>query len=327
MPKHFKKAVILFFVSAVLSLVGVSSIAAQQNPKRLVLKDGSFQTVTQWEVKGDRVRYYSSERYGWEEIPASLVDWLATEKYNKERDAARAVMAGQVSKEEEEDRKAEDTRSPMVAPGLRLPDSGGVFLLDDFRTEPQLVELPQNAGDINKETGKNILRAAVNPIPLSSKQTVELKGAHAHIQSHIPQPVIYVNVAPTDDLASNVAGTGDSGKGQPEERYRIIRLLTKKDKRIVGNLNIGLTGNVTQKESWLKTTSSQVGDWTEVTPAEPLLPGEYALVEMLDKKQINLYVWDFTVDPAAPANPTAWTAQKQAQTVPDTPPKLQPRPK
>jgi hypothetical protein len=61
-------------------------------------------------------------------------------------------------------------------------------------------------------------------------------------------------------------------------------------------------GKVSQKESWIPVTTSTLGDWVKLTPAEPLPPGEYAVVELLDKKQINLFVWDFGVNPAAPQN-------------------------
>lgn len=285
---------------------------AQQNPKRLILKDGTYQAATKWEIQGDRVRYYSSDRYDWEEMPKDLVDWPATEKYNQEHEKQRTVTAAEVTQEEEAEKRAEEAQSPTVAPGLRLPDGGGVFLLDNFRGQPQLVEMVQNGGELNKQTGKNILRAAMNPLTLSSRQTIEIKGLHARVQAHEAQPVFYMNVNQADS-GPDAGGAPSKDTNQQPDRYRIVRVEQKKDNRVVGNLSIAIYGKVTEKEDWVKTTISPVGDWVKVTPDEALAPGEYALVEMLGKKQINLYVWDFGVNPAAPANSSAWVPRQPAQ--------------
>src|SRR5205085_6975135 len=122
----------------------VSSSSAQNSAKRLILKDGSYQLASKYEVKGDRVRYYSAERGEWEELPKDLIDWDATEKYEQGRlQGAPSPEAVQLDKELEAEQKAEEARSPRVAPGLRLPEDGGVFLLDTFQNQPQLNELQQ----------------------------------------------------------------------------------------------------------------------------------------------------------------------------------------
>ena len=44
------------------------------------------------------------------------------------------------------------------------------------------------------------------------------------------------------------------------------------------------------------------GHWLKITPAEPLDFGEFALMEVISDKAVNLGVWDFGVHPVAPEN-------------------------
>ena len=170
----------LFLLAAAFDLLAPPA-SAQQLSKRLILKDGSYQLATKWEIKGDRVRYLSAERDEWEELPNSLVDWAATGKYEKDRAAGvPAPEAVELDKEIEAELRADEARTPQVAPGLHLPDDGGMLLLDTFQTQPQLVPLQQNTGEVNRNKRPNILRSAVIPMA-SSKQTIELEGLHASV--------------------------------------------------------------------------------------------------------------------------------------------------
>jgi len=316
------------FVLALGMTLGFSPLAhAQQRAKRLILKDGSYQMATKWEMQGDRVHFYSSERYDWEDIPSSLVDWDATNKFNEQNPKgvspnASAEEMQQADADEKAERAKDEAARPVVAPGLRLPDSGGVFLLDHYRGQPQLVEIAQNGGELNKQMGKNIMHAIINPIPTGSKESIELKGEHSGVQSHEETPAIYLDLA---------QATEDKDKPSPElnrpDRFKIVRVQEKKDVRVVSSVKISPLGKVTNQEDIVPTTSEAVsgGEWLKLTPAHSLTPGEYALVEMLDEKTINMYVWDFGVNPNAPANASAWTPQAVKQKPAETSPSLSPR--
>ena len=267
------------------------------------------------------MRYLSAERNEWEEVPNSLVDWAATDKYEKDRAAGKpAPEAVALDKELEAERQADEARSPHVAPGLRLPDDGGVILLDTFQTQPQLVELQQSSGELNKNMKGNILRATINPIA-SARQTIELPGLHARIQAHVTVPAIYVNLEQQDQLDK---ATQIAEKSKVEQlawdRFKIVRLKSNKDKRIVGDVKIAIYGKVSQEQKLVPTTATRLtGGWVKITPSNDLEPGEYAVIELLGKDGMNLYVWDFGVNPAAGANTTAWRPGASANPVPDKP--------
>jgi hypothetical protein len=292
-------------VALVALVLGLTAVAQRAN-KRLILKDGSYQPAREWTVEGDRVKYFSTERFGWEELPNELIDWDATNRYNSEPPGKRElpVEAREVIAEEQAERAAEAARTPAVAPGINLPADGGVYLLDRFQGKQHLVELVQNGSEIQAERGKNILRAAINPFG-GSRQSIELKGPRARIQAHELRPLFFVNIeAAEPDPNEPEADRLPLGAN----RFHIARVEKKSKRRRVGELRINLTGRIKEKRDLVPASVMPVsGGWFQVVPAEPLEPGEYALIEMLSRNRMNLYVWDFGVDPAAPRNPAAWT--------------------
>jgi len=328
----FRRTQLLLFIAAVVLAPGIQT-HAQQLAGRLILKDGSYQLVTKYEIKGDRVRYKSAERDEWEELPSALVDWPATEKYEKERATSAIPEAAAVDKEIDADREAELSRLPQVAPGLRLPDYSGVFLLDNFHGQPQLVELQQSEGNVDRDTKANILRGV---IPMAgAKQSVEIEGEHATVHAHVAVPSIYINVEdgsaapPTGQTSSAQLSQpsldaprpeqqtserqGPQQPQQPEQplvpfdRFHIVHTKVKSGKRIVGELKRAPNGKISQDQNFVKTTIDRVsGGWLKLTPTEELAPGEYVLIETKGNEGMNLYVWDFNVNPTAPANANPW---------------------
>lgn len=301
----------LMFGLAILliAILQLPSAQAQELAKRLILKDGSYQPTVKWEIQGDRVHYLSAERNEWEDVPSSLVDWDATKKYEEELKAGQVShTAAEIDKEVEAERKEEEAKSPVVAPGLRLPEDGGVELFDMFQGQPQLSDLQQSGGEINKNTKRNILRATINPVA-SAKQNIELPGAHAKIQSHTAQPAFYISLDQgTDISADQPQKTASAEKPSDPLRFRIVRMQLKGDKRIAGNIKISMIGKVSQQENLVPTNAEVMpgSAWVKLTPKAPLPIGEYAIAEMLGDEGMNLYVWDFGVNPNAPANASAW---------------------
>ncbi len=299
---------------------------------RLILKDGSYQSVTRYEIHGERVRYFSAERGEWEEVPKSLIDWDATEKFEQGRLQVKlAPEAVELDKELDAERKAEQARSPQVAPGLRLPDEGGIFLLDTYQNQPQLSELQQSGGELDKNTKSNILRAAINPLA-GVKQTIELPGAHARIQSHTTVPSLYINIDSNEGAPATATAQAAAGEPPPlpsTERFKIIRIQVKGGKRVAGAIKIAVTGKMKADERFVAATvTPMTGGWVKVTATEPLAAGEYAIAEMLGKEGMNLYVWDFGVNPSAAANASAWKPDpKEAQQKTDQPADLKKREK
>jgi hypothetical protein len=317
---------ILLLLVLLLSSVAASLPALAQAPnQRLVLKDGSYQVVTKYQRVGDRVRYFSAERGQWEELPADLVDWAATEKWTKDHapgsapgsDAVAPSIpeAAALDKEEQQQR----ARTPDVIPGLRLPDEEGVWALDTYHDQPELVVLVQNTGNVNHQTGHNVLRSALNPMG-GTQQTIQIPGAESKVQLHVNEPELYVSLTATDDdFANSSAVTVDTHGGgsvktkdsfsSATSQYAIVRVRSnlKHNYRVVSGVKVAVTGSVAQTEDVIPTTVQVLPGkrWMKLTPREPLTIGDYALMEVLEPGQVNLSVWDFRIDPQGPDNKNA----------------------
>lgn len=314
--------------------------AAQVSNQRLVLKDGSYQVVTKYQRTGDRVRYFSAERSQWEELPADLVDWAATAQYAKDHapgaHAAPAQTpdttvpaqtpgtvqapvspanpeAAEIDKEEQ----AERSRTPYVKPGLRLPDEEGIWVLDTFRDQPELVALLQNNGVVNRQTGHNIVRTTLNPLG-GMQQTITIPGSESKVRLHIADPEFYVSLTTADEPADSSAvvvethGAGsmkDKNVSSASSQYAIVRVRSnfKRDNRDVSGVKIAMGGKVSQTEDVVATRAEVLpgNHWLKLVPQQPLTIGEYALMEVLAPGEVNLSVWDFRIDPQSPDNKNA----------------------
>jgi hypothetical protein len=293
-----------------------SQADAPPHRARLILKDGTYQMVTSYKVVGDRVRYVSAERGGaTEEIPLKLVDLDATKKWEQQHLASLGreeeqqgppVIDPELAREEA-DRAA---ITPEVAPDLRLPAEDSVLALDTWHGAPELVPLNQQQTDLNKQTGHGVLKGIVNPRS-AAHQVAQLKGEKADVQLHVSDPVLYVRlddaqVESGEALTVDTHGASAANSGnkitEPSE-YAIVRMEVRQDARVVTSFQIGLLGQRKQ-EDVTETTVTVLpgGHWAKIVPKENLLFGEYALVEVLGEKEINLGVWDFGVHPTAPEN-------------------------
>ncbi len=290
--------------------------STQKNPRRtrLYLKDGSYQVVMSYKIAGAKLIYVSAERAGeTEEIPLNLVDLDRTVAWEKQHapidpNAPRPAPAidPELAKEEAE----RELVAPVVAHDLRLNPEYTLLLLDTWHNTPELVPLSQSGGELNHQTSHNILRGIVNP-QSHPHQVVQIKGERATVQIHVDSPVFYLHLddetVPTGHaLTVDTHGASQSmPKHKPDDpTYVIVRTDVRQDARVIASFSIYDLGSGHRQEDVIETTETKLpgGHWLKIVPKETLLIGEYAFLEVLGAKEINLGVWDFGVHPSSPEN-------------------------
>ncbi len=304
-------------------------LAQAPGRERLILKDGTYQIVQSYGVKNGTVRFRSVERNDWEEFPADLVDWLATERWNHEHapeakpdpDSPAAQEAAELDRQAAAERAAEAARQPTVAPGLRLPDESGVWGLDSYNNTPELVRIRQSDGDLNTDLGHTVKAAA---IPSGgARDLIRLGGYKAAVSFHVSRPVFYIALDTQGDTAredamvvdthgTSAAMTDKHEKASPASTYALVRLRVWKDQRASSGQELGglATGGTPDGSAEVVATERVIlpgGRWMRVTPRADLNLGQYSLVEILGGGGFNLDGWDFGVNPIAPENKGVFT--------------------
>ena len=271
--------------------------------KKLMLKDGSYQLVRSYERNGDRVRYYSVERAAWEEIPAAMVDWDATAKAAEAEKSAEEALDKKVHMQEEANRidtVMDIDASLQVAPGVFLPPGEGMFLIDG----KHITQLEQAGADIRTDK-KQFLKQVLSPIPIvPSKRNVDIPGNRAKIRASDSNLEFYLREAPPDpDRTSPIMKSSRPGESGPE--VELLRATVKGDKRQLESIMAYFGEQVQETRKSMSLQRWEIAPTVyRFTLGEPLAPGEYVLAEILPDG-MNLFVWDFGVDPASAGKPSA----------------------
>jgi hypothetical protein len=259
--------------------------------KKLMLKDGSFQLVREYEVDGDRVRYFSIDQRDWEEIPASLVDWDATKKIAADEQARKAALIAKVHTAEVARRAdAMDIDASIeIAPKVFLPGGDGLFEFDGKAIYP----LAQAEADM-KFSKTQLLKQVLIPVPVvPTRHTISLRGTRAKFRLKSAQTEFYMRTA--------------DGR---EPQLDLIRAKVHGDKRDLENLD-----ELFKEQAATGKISIPIQRWEiahgvyRFTLGAALEPGEYAMAEVVQGGATSLYFWDFGVD-ANSAPPASGTTSK-----------------
>ena len=250
-------------------LLAISTFAA--GTFRLYMKDGGYHTVSEYKVVHDRVRYYSTERGDFEEIPRDMVDLKKTEE---ERKSMEDTVKAEAAAEKEESKAEADFRKEIAS----IPGDTGVYWITGSGLKP--LKLAEQKIANNKR--RQVLKV-LSPLPfVAGKSTVELDGDTAAFVVDEEKPEFYFRLA-------------------REERLAIYKLKPgKKGVRIVENVAImPVTNEVIEEPVEIESFRRQVGELLfKIWPTKPLEPGEYAVVEFsppIDANSITLQVYDFSV--------------------------------
>lgn len=245
---------------------------------KLYLKEGGHHMVREYEVKSDRVRFYSIEREDWEEIPLELVDLKKTEAEKQRREAQSARNA----EADKAEREAERAQRREIA---KVPDDPGVYWIDGGN----LIALKTAEAKVVNDKRRSILKA-LSPIPIvSGKATLEVDGKQSAQPIAQSRPEFYLRITEPERFTIVKCGRSKDGANRVVERWSIVPV----------------TKEVVQEHETVEVFRHQLGtDLYKVWPQKEMASGEYAFIQYTEGKG-NVKVWDFSVGMSATSSGAA----------------------
>ena len=244
-------------------LLGPAWLAADSF--RLYLSDGTYQQVREYKVEDERVRYYSTERSDWEEIPLSLVDLKKTE-------AERQQVSERVHRDAAADAAEEQFEREQAHEVSLIPKAAGVYYLQGGKV--QTVKQAESKIVSNK---KRSVLSRLSPVPLIGKATIELDGPHSAFVLAEERPTLWF-------------------RPSADERFGIVRCQAKAESRVVETwYTEPASKQMAADHDEVEIFQQQVGeDLYKIWPQKPLASGEYAVIEYTEG-QANTQIWDFRI--------------------------------
>jgi hypothetical protein len=167
------------------------------------------------------------------------------------------------------------------------------------------VTLLEQVGSGIRTDKKQFLKQVLSPIPIvPSKQNVEIPGTRAKIRVRNTQMEFYLREAPPDpDRTTPIEKSSRPGESGPE--VELVRATVKGNRRQLESIKSLFGEQLEEKRNTISIERWEVAPTVyRFTLSQPLPPGEYALTEILTDG-MNLFVWDFGVDPAVSAKPAS----------------------
>lgn len=258
-----------FLVCSALLLATVASLSGQR--MALFLDDGARMDVREYQVQGDRVRYFSLERGQWEVVPLEIVDLERTKVHNR---TVQAALQGQRAEERRERLAERRARTELHS----VPLDDGVYYLRG--SEPVLME--QAYFDLGTSKGRTVLNV-IAPMPvMAGKRTLSIPGVSAKLATSDAKPAFYLRLDKFSRFGISRV------KPEPKKKRRIVQQIFVVPK----------AEEQAEVQDEVEVFRQQLAPLVyKVWPVLPLEAGEYAVVAYTPG-ETDLRAWDFSHQPS-----------------------------